>query len=159
RILCGLHDGIVRSWNALTGEQKQFGVHAASLHALAMSVDGGQCAVCTLWPGDNTFGLYDLETGRIIRSFTGHENWVTGVALSPDGRLALSGDRAAGTAHLWDVDTGKDLQRLEGHGEDVCSVAFAPDSRRAIAGDRAGFVRVWDLRTGKESGSFRVAGG
>jgi WD40 repeat protein len=53
-----------------------------------------------------------------IRRFEGHEQGIIQVALSRDGRLALSGS-ADHTARLWDVATGKELKKLEGHTSQV----------------------------------------
>jgi WD40 repeat protein len=63
----------------------------------------------------------------------GHSDAVQSVALSPDGRFALSGsdDR---TLKLWDVGTGKELRSLRGHGSHVKSVAFSPNGRFALSG-------------------------
>ncbi len=55
--------------------------------------------------GDKTLKLWDVATGKEIRTFVGHTSTVDSVAFSPDGRTALSGsgDR---TLKLWDV-TGR----------------------------------------------------
>ena len=38
---------------------------------------------------------WNLETGEEIRRFAGHEETITGVAFSPDGKRAISGDTKA----------------------------------------------------------------
>src|SRR5436305_8780205 len=92
--------------------------------------------------------LWDVETGAELRRFEGHTAKVWCVALSPNGRLALSGSYDT-TMRLWDMETGKELRRFEGHNSHVNSVAFAPDGRHALSGgeDRTAFL--WDLETGK----------
>jgi WD40 repeat protein len=56
---------------------------------------------------------------------------VYGVAISPDGRRALScgPDR---TIRLWDVETGQELRRMLCPTA-VAAVAFSPDGRRALS--------------------------
>jgi WD40 repeat protein len=51
---------------------------------------------------DQTVKLWDVATGKELRSFTGHVGPVHAVAMSPDGRTALSGayDRVL---KLWDL--------------------------------------------------------
>jgi WD40 repeat protein len=95
-----------------------------------------------------------------IRRFEGHLHGVVTVAISPDGRLALSGGGpwAGGDSilRLWDVRTGTQLRRLEGHTDGVVSVAFSPDGKQALSGGHSHdkTVRLWDIVTGKELKCF-----
>jgi WD40 repeat protein len=45
---------------------------------------------------------------------TGHGDWVRAVAVSPDGRRAVtaSNDR---THKVWELESGRELQTLSGH--------------------------------------------
>jgi WD40 repeat protein len=43
-----------------------------------------------------------VDAGRELRRCTGHTDWVTGVAFTPDGRQALSGSYD-GTTRLWEL--------------------------------------------------------
>jgi WD40 repeat protein len=88
-----------------------------------------------------------------VRSLPGHTGAVLGVALSPDGRHALTGS-ADKTLRLWDLETGKTVRTFEGHTAGVWGVAIAPDGRTAVSGSSDGTVRAWDLTTGKETGQI-----
>src|SRR5947207_1996005 len=83
-----------------------------------------------------------------MRAFPGHDHFVWSVALSRDGKHALSGslDR---TVRLWDVETGSMLKKLEGHHDTVLSVAFSPTGRHAVSGSSDKTVILWDLETAK----------
>jgi len=37
--------------------------------------------------------VWDLGAGTLIHQLKGHQNWVTSVAVSPDGRRIVSGSR------------------------------------------------------------------
>ena len=41
-------------------------------------------------PTDNTLKVWDLESGRELRTLEGHSDCVNGVAVTPDGRRAVS---------------------------------------------------------------------
>jgi WD40 repeat protein/serine/threonine protein kinase/Flp pilus assembly protein TadD len=91
---------------------------------------------------------FPAPTGE-IRRFKGHtHNWVQGVAISRDGRLALSGGFGR-IIRLWDVATGKEVRRLEGHTGEVCVLDFSVDGRRAVSGGTDG-IRLWNIATGKQ---------
>src|ERR1700694_1466345 len=65
----------------------------------------------------------------------GHSSIVSSVALSADGRRALTGKKN-GTAILWDAESGKPLQTLKGHSNHVTSVALSADGRRVLTGEK-----------------------
>lgn len=52
---------------------------------------------------DRTLKVWDLETGRALRTLTGHKAGVWGVAVTPDGRSAVFMDH---TLKVWDLVTG-----------------------------------------------------
>ena len=68
---------------------------------------------------DYTVRLWDVNTGTLTRTLTGHTDWVTTVVFSPDGNTITSGSWD-GTILLWALtqDTGEPSppppDRLEG---------------------------------------------
>jgi WD40 repeat protein len=94
-----------------------------------------------------------LATKLQLRRLEGHTDGVITVALSPDGKLAMSGPvcytSTDSAARLWDLETGKELRRLEGHKGGVYCAAFFSDGKRAVTGGDL-TLRVWDVASGKE---------
>jgi len=97
---------------------------------------------------DGSLIPWDLETGDIIRRFTGHSAGVHNVAFLPDGKYALSAS-ADGTLILWDMSSGEIVKRLTGHTDEVWDVAAHPDGQRAISASADGTLCRWDLATGQ----------
>jgi eukaryotic-like serine/threonine-protein kinase len=87
------------------------------------------------------------------------------VAISPDGSWAASGtgmpwELATGTdraeIRLWDIEAGRERQRFDGLIGAVQGVAISPDGKLVAAtGGRhdsqakAGWLKLWDAKTGK----------
>src|ERR1044072_2531239 len=77
-----------------------------------------------------------------------HKDYVQGVAMTADGRLAISGS-ADNTVRVWEVETSKCVATLEGHTQAVYGVAITADGRRAVSGSFDKAVRLWEIETGK----------
>ena len=103
---------------------------------------------------DETIKLWDVEAGAEIRTLEGHDNWVFGVAFSPDGK-ALASCGYDKTIRLWNAATGKQTALIEGHTAAVRAIAFSPDGERLATASSDRTVRVWDAATKKELAVLR----
>jgi WD40 repeat protein len=74
----------------------------------------------------------------------GHNDFVESVAVTADGRTAVSGSRDR-TVRVWDLVGGRCTAALEGHPGWVSSVSLSADGRTAVSGPYDRTVRVWDL--------------
>ncbi|MGH8886851.1 MAG: WD40 repeat domain-containing protein, partial [Egibacteraceae bacterium] len=94
---------------------------------------------------DRTARVWDAEAG-VELVLRGHEDWVRGVAWSPDGRCVgtASGD---GTARIWDAERGTELAIVGVHEDWVEDVAWSPDGRRIATASRDRTARVWNAVT------------
>jgi WD40 repeat protein len=124
------------------------------IRTLALSPDGKLLATGG-WNRD--IHLWQADTGRLVRTLSGHRHAVTCLNFRADGRWLVSGglDR---TVRLWDVRTGKLLAGPFTYPATVLSVAVSPDGRRLYAGSERPHLRdglaVWDVATGKRSVGF-----
>jgi WD40 repeat protein len=123
--------------------------HTSSVSSVAFAPDGRTVASGS-W--DHSLKLWDVASGRLLRSFEGHSDWVNSVAFAPDGRTVLSGS-SDGTLKLWGVESGRLLRTFEGS-RLVFSVAFAPDGRTALSGNLDKTLKLWDVATGQLLRSF-----
>jgi WD40 repeat protein len=89
------------------------------------------------------------ESPALERTLTGHEGYVRAVAVTPDGRRAISASEDH-TLKVWDLQTGREERTLAGHAGEVRAVALTPDGRCAISASTDLTLKVWDLQTGRE---------
>ncbi len=102
---------------------------------------------------DANISLWDIPSGRrlgIIRYESSEDSYDTGIAITADGRIAVSA-KAKMALHVWDMASGERLRTLEGHTDRVNAVALTPDGRVAISASSDGTLRVWDIASGVKS--------
>jgi WD40 repeat protein len=94
------------------------------------------------------YGCGIWKLAKTVRTLEGHTGSVFSVAVTPDGRLALSGsdDR---TLRLWDLESGKTIHILQGHRSAVKRIAVAPDGRSVVSTSDDRTLRLWDLHRGR----------
>jgi serine/threonine protein kinase len=101
--------------------------------------------------------VWDLKTNQALRTFNKHGRGihVWGLAVSADGKQALSGDEK-GKIFLWNVATGQQVRAFANPTPGVGHLAFMGDRQRFVSLDDAGNVRIWDLVSGDSKVSLNV---
>jgi len=93
---------------------------------------------------DSTIKIWELSTGKCLRSLPGHANGVEALSISRDGRKMLSGG-ADRILRLWDTETGSLRAEMEGHALAVTCCSISPDGKNAASGSKDGTIRLWNL--------------
>lgn len=75
---------------------------AALSHDGRVALAAGSSGIINVW---------DINSGRLIRSLDGHRNTVFSLSFGPDDRTAAAGD-ADGIIKLWDLSTGAEVRRF-----------------------------------------------
>ncbi len=167
-VLSGSEDKTLKVWEVATGREfMSLSGHAGEVLAVAISGDG-KLALSgggrfSSDPGNGEAGelkLWDVHSGRMLKSLVGHNDIVESAAFSPDGKLAFTGSYD-GTLKLWDLASGRELRNfasnesLTGDTNPVYSVAFSPDGKTALSGNFDHTAKLWDVTSGRELKSFR----
>jgi len=109
--------------------------------SVAFSPDGktgaGGCS-------DNSVRLFDVQSGKLRRTLSGHSNDVIWVAFSPDGRTLASGS-SDNTLKIWESNSGRLLATLmvlpSRQGEATQWIAFTPEGYFTGSAGAARFIR------------------
>ncbi len=151
KIIATAHaNGMVKLWDAHNG------AHLRTMHTKT----GGALRLCfdpssrLLFVGynrpDASVRMWEVESGCLL--WTGkHRSAIRTLAISPDGRYAVSGGNDA-TAKLWDVTSGQPLgPELPSRGE-VFVARFHPSSNLVATGGYDATIRLWQVPSGQMVG-------
>lgn len=116
-----------------------------STSSIVFSPDGNMLASGN---HDGTCHLWQAETGKHLRKFSGHTDRVFSVIFNPQGQTLASRSRD-GTVRLWNEQNGKLLRTIEGSGKLMSSLVFSPDGNMLASGCYDRNVYLLDTQNGK----------
>jgi WD40 repeat protein len=152
--------GEVKVWDATSGVETWTFRGSREIGPLAFSPDGSSLAGAS---GDQTVRVWDLSLstkdrqagstkdrqagGREVLRLQGHQDGVTGVCFSPDGKR-LASSAADWSVKVWDTASGQELLTLAGEPHPVAgqSVTSSPDGQRLVSVFGDFTVKIWDAR-------------
>jgi WD40 repeat protein len=126
---------------------------------------------------DDAVRVWDLELGKELHCFEGHEASLSCVCFSPDGSRALTGDKH-GAIRIWDITKGKELLCIKTREDAVISrvqsadaqekfralqalseaavigLAQSADGQRLLSVQEDGELRLWDCASARQLASF-----
>ena len=113
---------------------------------MAIAADGKFLAITNVDQRD--IELRDIDTGSLIKVFSGHTRHVDRIRFSPDGAFLFS---ISSDSHMrvWNAKP-EELPEELWSARRVDNLCLTPDHSQAVSLGRDG-VRVWDLATGQES--------
>lgn len=142
-IASGSGDGTVRIWGA-DGECRS-----------VLVGDGGDVYSVRWQPGredfvvaacyDKILRLWDVESDKLVRTFSGHSQSTLAVDWDPTGKIIASGSKDK-HVRLWDAVGGVCVQTMTAHLGEITSVEFDRDGKYLLAGCKDNSIRLWDLR-------------
>ncbi|NOX98969.1 MAG: hypothetical protein GXP30_04420, partial [Verrucomicrobia bacterium] len=134
--------GVAALWDLKSGKKLlEFGegYHRDILYDAELSPDGKTLATAGY---DTKIGLWDVASGKRLRSIEVHNAAIYDLAFSVDGKVlaSASGDQ---TVKLWQVDSGQRLDTLNQPQGTQYSVAFTPDGKHILSAGADNRIRMW----------------
>ena len=120
--------------------------HSGFVNSVCWSPDGKYFASGSY---DETVKIWDVKSGKELKTLEGHSDCVNSVCWSPDGKYLASGSYDA-TVKIWDAKSGECILTFEGHSSSVRSVCWSPYGKYLASGSWDNTVKIWDAKSGKE---------
>ncbi|XP_075569872.1 superkiller complex protein 8 isoform X1 [Pelecanus crispus] len=147
-VISGSLDDLVKVWKwndekldlQWTLEGHQLGVVSVDI-----SHTGSIAASSSL---DAHIRLWDLETGKQIKSIDAGPVDAWSLAFSPDSQYLATGSHV-GKVNIFGVETGKKEYSLDTRGKFILSIAYSPDGKYLASGAIDGIINIFDIATGK----------
>jgi WD40 repeat protein len=154
----GERGGTVKMWDLESGET----VHTLQddrwdwLTAIAVTMDGRR--MLSSYSSSASVKVWDVEHGTVLRVLKGHMGSVDALAVTADGRWAVSGGTDT-MVRVWDFEHGETLRKRDGHSAWVEDVAITADGRHALSGSNDNTMKLWDVKRGEVLRTFECRNG
>jgi WD40 repeat protein len=91
--------------------------------------------------------VWDLTSGEVLRTFSGHTASVNAIAVTPDGKYAISASYDT-TLKVWDItiDESQEPLTLTGHTGWVHAVIVTPDGKYVVSASEDHTLKLWDIQ-------------
>ncbi len=99
--------------------------------------------------------VFDVETGQLLHTLSLHTGHISAVAMTADGRLAVSGGED-GRVVAWRPRDGRIVQLFTNPRDRVYYVAVSEDGQVALSGTADGLVTAWDIGSGRTIGRWEA---
>lgn len=159
-LAAGGYDGSLQIWH-VTDWSRQISVNfnSESVTALDFSPNNASLAVGTmLWAEDSrkpNLHLYQVSTGREIKSLRCPAESVIGVDFLPDGKSLICAGMS-GVVQDWDIEAGTSRTIFQSKDLMLFSMALSHDGKLIVAGGdpihykhKKWQVQIWDTESGK----------
>ena len=98
--------------------------------------------------------LWNCQTGQMIRSLSGHLDLVLALAITPNGKLLISGS-ADKSLKFWELPSGKRLASLTLHSDTVLALSLSADGATLVSSSLYDPLVLLDITTGQEQGRLQ----
>jgi WD40 repeat protein len=90
--------------------------------------------------------VFDIKKNEVIKSLEGHKDRVMAIAITLDGKYAISGEDS-GPCIIWDLSTSQSFNQLEGK-YSARVISITPDSKIVISSNLSECIH-WMLQSGE----------
>ena len=145
-------DGELKVYDAAAGrlvvEVKN--AHSDTVYGVCFNADGKMLASCG---ADKFVKVFEIPSGKFVKSFEGHTHHVLDVGWRNDGKLLASAG-ADNAIKVWDFEKGEQVRTMTGHSKQVTRLLFVGATSKIVtcSGDQS--IRMWNVDNGGTERQF-----
>lgn len=163
-VAAGVKDDL-EIWNINSGLQILKLNAKNEIAAISFSSD---CNILGTGTADGTVNLWDVKTGREVKSFKGEGYAISSIAFSHNGKTLAIGRKKF--LKLLDIESQRELKTIIGERRDALDRDWSPDDFRSIKfseddtviasgitnhySSPSFLIKLWDVKSGKEIKTF-----
>lgn len=158
RVISGSDDGTIKVWSLETGdvlfnlinryEAGEGGLQSKPVYAMAVTRDdkwlisgSGHSNQST-----NIIIIWNLKTLQKVFILDGHNNPITALAVTPDGKQVISASFDK-TIKVWDIKSEEEIFNFIAHDESIYDILITVDGKSIISASKDKTVKVWNLES------------
>ena len=144
--------GELKLWNVADGTLARDlpEAHSDTVLGIDFSPDGKYLASCAT---DKFIKVFEVASGKFVRSFEGHTHHVLGVRWRADGKV-LASCGADNVVKVWDFTTGDQLRTIQGFGKEVTSLNFVGSTSLVLVSSGDKTVRLYNIDNAQQQRAF-----
>lgn len=128
--------------------------HSDTVFGVCFNPDGTKLASCA---ADKFVKVFEIPSGKFLKSFEGHTHHVLDVGWKADGKLLASAG-ADNVIKVWNYETGEQTRTISGHGKQVTRLLFVGGTSQVVTCSGDQLVRLWNVDNGGTGMTFGGSG-
>ena len=127
--------------------------HSDTVYGICFSPDAKMIATGS---ADKFVKVWEVATGKLVKSFEGHTHHVLDVGWTADGKLLASagGDN---TVKIWDFEKGEQARTIQAHGKQVTRLLFVGKKAEFLTSGGDNQVKMFNAANGGAVRNFAGA--
>ena len=128
--------------------------HSDTVLGVCFSPDSTKLATCG---ADKFVKVWEVPSGKFLKSFEGHTHHVLDVGWKPDGKLLASGG-ADNVIKIWDYEKGEQARTIpNAHQKQITRLTFVGKAGLFLTSSGDGGVKLWNVDNGGNQRSYSGA--
>lgn len=124
--------------------------HSDTVYGVAFSPDGKLLASCG---ADKFVKVFEVPSGKFVKSFEGHTHHVLDVGWKGDGKLLASAG-ADNSIKVWDYEKGEQARTINASGKQLTRLLFIGKTPQFLTCSGDSQVKVWNVDNGNSTKNY-----